>query len=198
MERFLFFDTETTGLPRGDKSAVEDLDCWPRLVQISWILTDGRGRFIEEENKYIIPDGFTIPDDASQIHGISTEFAQKHGENLENVLLLFEKSLVKADMLVCHNVNYDLNVVLGEFMRRGIDTCVLSKDRYCTMVEGTELCAIPYSRDDKDGYKWPKLIELYSFLFGEGFDGAHDALNDVKAVVKCFFEMKKRERIEKE
>jgi len=32
-------------------------------------------------------------------------------------------------------------------------------------------------------------------LFGTGFEGAHDALADVKACADCFFELKKRKVI---
>jgi len=34
--KILFFDTETTGLPKNWKAPVEQLDNWPRLVQIAW------------------------------------------------------------------------------------------------------------------------------------------------------------------
>ena len=34
---YLFFDTETTGLPRNWSAPVSDLNNWPRLVQIAWI-----------------------------------------------------------------------------------------------------------------------------------------------------------------
>ena len=41
-------------------------------------------------------------------------------------------------------------------------------------------------------YKWPKLDELYSALFNKSFEGQHNAINDVRATYKCYFEMKKR------
>jgi hypothetical protein len=41
------------------------------------------------------------------------------------------------------------------------------------------------------GYKWPKLSELHIKLFGEDFDGAHDALADIEATARCFWEMRK-------
>jgi inhibitor of KinA sporulation pathway (predicted exonuclease) len=33
----------------------------------------------------------------------------------------------------------------------------------------------------QEKFKFPKLSELHQWLFGEDFEGAHDALNDVKA-----------------
>jgi len=34
---YLFFDTETTGLPKNWKAPIEDLNNWPRLVQLAWL-----------------------------------------------------------------------------------------------------------------------------------------------------------------
>ena len=44
----------------------------------------------------------------------------------------------------------------------------------------------------KDGYKYPKLQELYRKLFGKEFEDAHDALCDTEATEKCFWELKKQ------
>ena len=96
--QYLFFDTETTGLPYHDYISAEESPAnWPRLVQLSWIMTDGEGNIIKEMNKFVIPEGFTIPADATEIHGISTEYASYWGEKLERVLHVFNKSLKKAD-----------------------------------------------------------------------------------------------------
>ena len=47
--KLLFFDTETTGLPKSDTASYNDIDNWPRLVQLAWIICD--------ENKKIISSG---------------------------------------------------------------------------------------------------------------------------------------------
>ena len=41
-------------------------------------------------------------------------------------------------------------------------------------------------------YKNPSLTQLHMHLFGEKFDDAHDALADVVACARCFFELKDR------
>ena len=81
---YLFFDTETTGLPKNWKAPVTDLNNWPRMVQIGWILCDSEGNRMATSDFIIKPENFTIPYDASKIHGISTEKAIREGENLEN------------------------------------------------------------------------------------------------------------------
>ncbi len=70
---YLFFDTETTGLPQNWKAPVTDLNNWPRMIQIAWILCDDKGNRIESDDFIIKPENFEIPKDASTIHGISTE-----------------------------------------------------------------------------------------------------------------------------
>ena len=35
---YLIFDTETTGLPKKYKAPLEELDNWPKIVQIAWQL----------------------------------------------------------------------------------------------------------------------------------------------------------------
>jgi DNA polymerase III epsilon subunit-like protein len=35
---YLFFDTETSGLPKNPQLSHTEVDNWPRLVQIAWVL----------------------------------------------------------------------------------------------------------------------------------------------------------------
>ena len=191
--QYLFFDTETTGLPYHDYISAEESPAnWPRLVQLSWIMTDGEGNITKEMNKFVIPEGFTIPADATEIHGISTEYASYWGEKLERVLHVFNKSIKKADYIICHNTWFDMNVICGEMKRLNIPTTIMEKKSFCTMVTGTDVCAIEW---DGPGYKWPTLQELHKYLFRKDFSDAHDALADVRAVARCFWEMRDRRYI---
>lgn len=36
--KYLFIDTETTGLPKEYDAPYTDIDNWPRLVQLAWIV----------------------------------------------------------------------------------------------------------------------------------------------------------------
>ena len=73
--KYLFFDTETTGLPRNYKAPVTDAENWPRLVQLAWILCEADGTIVEQVDHIVKPDGWTIGKQASDIHGITTERA---------------------------------------------------------------------------------------------------------------------------
>lgn len=184
---YLFFDTETTGLPKNWKASVNDLDNWPRLVQIAWLQYDKNGNKISSENFIIKPEGFTIPVEASNIHGISTEKALKEGIALKGVLNDFHNLISKSNHLVAHNMNYDEKIMGSEFLRNKMTNIVDTKSKICTMDKSTNFCKIagPY------GYKWPKLQELHFKLFGKEFDGAHNAAADITATADCFWEMRK-------
>ena len=85
--KYLFFDTETTGIPQDYKAPCTDTDNWPRLVQLGWILTDSRGNELRRGNRIVRPEGFEIPAAASDVHGITTERALAEGEPLRDVML---------------------------------------------------------------------------------------------------------------
>ena len=67
----LFFDTETTGVPRNYSAPISDLDNWPRLIQIGWAIYNSDGSEIDAIEYIIKPDSFIIPTAASKIHGIT-------------------------------------------------------------------------------------------------------------------------------
>lgn len=188
---YLFFDTETTGLPRNWNAPVNDLSNWPRLVQIAWILCDKNGNYLEERSYIIKPEDFIIPTDASKIHGITTERAEREGISLQKALLEFQDFVAQADFLIAHNMSFDEKIIGAEFLRKSMTNSLVSKKRICTKEKSTNFCAIPSSNGFND-YKWPKLGELYYKLFGKIFNETHDALSDIRATSECFWELKRR------
>lgn len=188
---YLFFDTETTGLPRSWNAPVSDLDNWPRLVQIGWLKYDRAGKEILKQSYIIKPDNFEIPAEVVKIHGISTKKANEAGIPLRKALKEFSADLKGSKFLVAHNMNFDEKIVGSELVRTRIKSNLWSIPKICTMHSTTGFCQIP----GPYGYKWPKLMELHEKLFGSSFDNAHDALSDVSACARCFFELKKRKVI---
>ncbi len=188
---YLIFDTETTGLPKNFKAPITDTDNWPRVIQIAWQLHDDMGNLVEQKDFLIKPEGFNIPFEAAQIHGISTELALAEGKDLTEVLQIFNESLQKADFIVGHNIEFDRNVTGSEFYRKGIETDLMSKPALDTNTEKTaELCQLSGGRGGR--YKLPKLGELYQFLFNESFVEAHNATADVEATTRAFLELIRR------
>jgi DNA polymerase-3 subunit epsilon len=183
---YLFFDTETAGLPRSWNAPVTDLANWPRLVQLGWVSCDEAGQQTGSGEYLIKPVGFKIPRDAVDRHGITTERALAEGVDLLPVLKEFAEAAQSATILVGHNISFDENVVGAELLRAGIQNVLPGKTRRCTMKESTDYCRIPGPR----GYKWPTLTELHTALFGEPFKEVHSALADCQACMRCYFRLK--------
>ena len=189
---YLFFDTETTGLPRDYEAPASDTLNWPRMVQLSWILTDNQGNVLSTHDCIVRPDGFVVPDKAASIHGITTERALAEGAPLDSVLTVFLQTLDSAEYIVGHNISFDIHVVDAELIRRGHDARLTPMKAYCTMLAGTDYCKL---LGNYGHYKWPKLQELHKKLFGTEFDDAHNSAADVEATCKCFWEMRRRKVI---
>jgi len=187
LQWFLIFDTETTGLPVRNNAPLEDLDNWPRLVQLAWQLHDAEGGLVRAEDFIIKPEGFTIPYSAEKIHGISTEKALKEGMPLTEVLEKFASDIENSRLLIAHNIDFDINIVAAEYLRTGIQNTFLKKEKLCTKVESTDFCALPGGKGGK--FKWPNLAQLHQKLFEEDFDNAHNASADVEATARCFLEL---------
>ncbi len=185
---YLFFDTETNGKALNFNAPVKDLKNWPRITQLGWQLYDDKQNLISEGCHLIKPDGWIIPlEDFFIINNMSTERCEKEGKPLVEILNLFLKDVSKADFLIAHNMKFDINVLGAELLRCNLKFPKELKN-ICTMIESTNYCQIPGVYND---YKWPTLTELYVKLFGTDFHGAHDALDDVKACSKSFFELQK-------
>lgn len=188
---YLFFDTETTGLPRNWKAPVTDINNWPRMVQLAFLLFDDKGEKISGGDYIVKPEGFKIPADASRVHGITTERAMTDGQPVIEVLKDFRSKISAANFLVAHNMPFDEKIVGAEFLRHQLPNAINGKRKICTMEKSVNFCAIkgPY------GYKWPKLSELYFKLFREHFQDAHNAASDIEATAKCFWELRSRKLI---
>ena len=181
-----FFDTETTGKPKKYKAPTTDVDNWPRLVQLSWILMDDT-KELSRGDLIIRPDGFEIPEDATAIHGITTERALKEGIPAKVAVYYFLGAARCADALIGHNVSFDTHVVGAELVRAYGKDYLDGMKTQDTMLASVDFCALPGKR----GYKWPKLVELYQKLFGREFEDAHNSMADITATAECYWELLK-------
>ena len=194
---YLIFDTETTGLPKRWDAPLTDSDNWPRCIQIAWQIHNAKGEVVSHEDYLVQPDGFTIPFDSEQVHGISTALAAHQGVPLTEVLENFKRALAQADYIVGHNVSFDRNIIGAEFLRINMPDLLVGKAIIDTCTEETAtLCALPGGRGGK--FKLPALSELYHFLFEESFEEAHNATADVEATSRAFLELLRRDELHPE
>lgn len=186
---YLFFDTETTGVPKDWNAPTHEFEKWPRLVQLAWLLFDAEGELISNGECIIKPEGYTIPIEASNVHGITTEQAILNGIAITDALAEFREQCLKSKFVVGHNVSFDARVMEAEYIRNSVLNPFPDVEQICTMTSTTDFCKIngPY------GYKWPRLSELHVKLFESDFSGAHNALADVEATARCFWKLREME-----
>lgn len=184
---FIVFDTETTGLPEDFSAPSTDVNNWPRIVQLAWKVYDINGKVISSHNRIVKPEGFVIPDDSIRIHRITNERAKSEGIPLESALKEFAKDLEANNFLVAHNISFDNKVTASEFFRMDMKNYMRDIVHICTLNSTINFCRI----QGKMGLKPPTLTELHNKLFDKGFEDAHDALVDVEALARCFFELRR-------
>lgn len=148
------------------------------------------GTILEELSFLVRPDGFEIPSAAINIHGISNSDAEMMGLPVSDVINRFYASARRADLLVAHNLSYDIRIILTELIRMNKRDLFSTIEGICTMKSSARFCGIP-GRYGK-GFKWPSLAGLYHKLYDKEPESAHRALDDARTCADCFFELKKR------
>ncbi len=189
----LFYDTETTGLVKDFDKPYTEANNYPRLVQLAYKMYDWQSsdhKTLIASGNFIVRPTFEIPEDAVKIHGITFDMAYQKGFDINFVLQSFHNFLRMADRVVCHNIVFD-DGVMGQEYCLNWRTDVMAYHRskqYCTKIQGKEICMIP---DEKGGWKYPKLKEMYFHFFQSSFENQHSAMADTKALVKCYSQIEK-------
>ena len=183
----IVMDVETNGLikQRGITPTKDNLHMFPNIVQFSWGLFTETGECKVMKDYTIKPDGWTM-NGKEAFHGITLEKALKEGVDIKTVLNEYKHDIENCcSKLVCHNLNFDKQVVLSEFIRHGMDLNDVGE--YCTMQNTINYCKItPKVRGE---YKWPSLEQLYQQCFNEKLQNAHNSY-DVINCAKCYFAIK--------
>lgn len=180
----LFFDTETTGI-KGK----------PWLVQLAAILTEKDGTLRGSCNLIVKPEGYTIPEEAANIHGITTEIAERSGVPLSVAIAVFNNFAIRLitpdSQVIAHNKNFDLRIIKYCYERGGWPSRIEGVRTFCTMDAMTRYCKLPPTeamvRKNVPGYKSPRLSEAYLHAFDKPLENAHDALYDVQACKDLYF-----------
>jgi DNA polymerase-3 subunit epsilon len=173
----LFFDTETTGFPNPKNP--------PEIVQIGALLQDiDSGRILGELNLLVQVTG-QIPEQARAVHGIDNDLTYAFGLKSNAADRMFAWLAQKADVVVAHNIKFDTDIINGIWPQS--EMVLRSKRQFCTMLQSEKIVGLKGTH--AGGTKWPKLIEAYRHFYGTDFDGAHDAMVDVRACRDVFLKL---------
>ena len=183
MRTFLFLDTETTGLDTNED----------RIVQLSTRLVALKG--FQDYNHLVRPNGFTIPDTVTSIHGITDQVAIQQGISLEKVLEELLQQIERTDIIVGHHIDFDIAILLAEARRTGFFDLVATLTHPKFGLDAGRRAAICTQRLAADYFRFlgespslsdTKLATVYHRLFGEELVGGHDAMVDVVACQRVY------------
>lgn len=195
----LFYDTETNGLPLwGQPSEHPDQ---PHIVQLAALLVDMDTREVVDQMDVIVkPDGWVIPDDVANIHGITTERALDVGipedQAIEQFLAMWAHRL-----RIAHNESFDMRLVRIACKRfrdpKEPDAAPAFSDVWkagraaCTQLIATPILKLPPTEKMKAARRFhsksANLAEAYQFFMGRPLENAHNALADVLGCKDVYF-----------
>ncbi|MFD9318333.1 3'-5' exonuclease [Streptomyces sp. NPDC060053] len=174
------FDLETTGT---------DVET-DRIVTAAVVRLDSGGA-VSAERTWLLNPGVAIPEQASAIHGISTEHAREHGvpaaSAIEDIAQTVAEGLRLGTPLVVMNARYDLSLLDRECRRYEIESI-------SERLGGVPLPVIDPLVLDKhiDKYrKGTRALHALCVHYGVSLDDAHNAKADAVAaarVVRCMGE----------
>jgi len=191
---------------------VHFIQSWPSIIQLSYILYDTENpKTSKIFNKYIdIPEEIQITAESRKIHHITKEkikaASSVNKAKIYDVLNEFMDDVVKADIVIAHNVQFDRKMIIAELIRLQKKDNInqiklMMNDRHfdCTMEKTKMMCKLKKRyeyRDKKTGkqkyfykIKSPKLIEAYKHFFGyePNPQAMHDAIIDAVICLRVFF-----------
>jgi DNA polymerase III epsilon subunit-like protein len=189
----LAYDTETTGLFRGGDYTSPDN---PFLAAIAMILYDSDlHRVVSSFNTFIQPEGWVMPEEASAVNGLTTEYLSQMGISAKLAIPTVMALAGKAELFVAHNIKYDSKVIAAAMWRylideegneeeaHGLIEYWNSLPTYCTMQNAKPIVG---AMDSRGRLCSPKLTAAYEHFFGRPLDRAHSANADAVAALEIY------------
>lgn len=197
MATHLAFDFETTSLPLFREPSHDPRQ--PHIIQVAAGLFDDTGRSLRSFSALVKPDGWEIPEEITDLTGITPAAAETYGIDEAKAIEGLVKLWAMADVRVAHNVSFDIRIGRIALKRfPGVcnpDTWV-EGETVCTMDLMKSVCQLPPTEKMKaagnKGFKPPSLAEAYRHLFDREIGGAHNALNDMMACAEIYFAMRNK------
>lgn len=190
--KLLFFDTETSDITPGS------------ICELSYIIADIDKKQLYGRNFFFAVD--KVSKGAFDVHGLSVEKLKElsNGKRFCDFAKEIYKDFANADVLIGHNVNFDIRYIDTEFDRVGMTAP--NKETFDSMKFYTNICNIK-----KNGRtKWPKLEEVIKFLeidnskietfcnkVFNGCSGFHDSRFDIAGTYLIVVEAVKKGYLEK-
>lgn len=206
----LVYDTETTGLP--DWKNPSEGETQPHLVEICGLLYDAESQeLVDSYHAIIKPDGWMIPQEVIDVHGITNERAVDEGVPEAEAVSAFLTLDDRAELRVAHNQSFDARImriaikrygagdtqeerdVLADLFRAGESYCTCNKSKPIVQLPATEKMV---ASGRGHWFKPPNMQEAHEFFLGVPFEDAHSARADAEACARVYFAIQQRQPAE--
>lgn len=166
------FDLETTGVDV--KTA--------RIVTASLVLVDAEGEVLRA-GEWLADPGIEIPEQAAEVHGITTEYAREHGQPAKDVVYQVAMALggLFADgvPVIAFNAAYDFSVMHYELQRYGFPPLA------CYPV----LDPLVINKQVHKFKKGKRTLEVLATEYGVELENAHTSKDDALAAERLLTAM---------
>lgn len=183
---YIVVDTESTGL--FDYKMPADAEGQPRMAEIAILFVDAALEIEREYRALIKPDGWIMPPETAEIHGLTQAILMEKGLPVREALDVYNEAIAEGRVMAAHNSQHDAKMLRAELRRAGLPDQFEAAPNLCTMRTLTDVCKIPYANGRK-GYKFPKLSEACEF-FGIEQQAQHSAYSDAMDCLQLMRRMK--------
>lgn len=164
MKNIVAYDVETTGI-----STQTD-----KVIQLSAVKFDTDFNIIDTFDHYILPTGvWHMSEGAFNVHGISEQFLRENGKFLKDIADEFLAFIDGCDLLSYNGNKFDIKMLVKDLRLEGYSIDLEGRSFYDSYLLEAKLNP-------------RNLSHIYKKYTGKELDGAHNALNDVKATVEVF------------
>jgi DNA polymerase III epsilon subunit-like protein len=167
----IFFDLETTGLPKAEGS---DLDMQPKIIEFGAIKLD-EGLVESDRIEFLCNPGYPLEPIITKITGIKDEDLKDEKPFIANYQRVCEFFLGEKTV-VAHNLPFDRKILKFELERLDkLTKFPWPYEHICTVEIGEGVWG-----------KKRKLGDIYEEITGEKIDGAHRSTVDIEAMIEIF------------
>lgn len=174
--RLCAFDTETTGT-----------DVATDRIVTATVALVGAGK-PTAFHRWIVDPGIPIPAEASAVHGITTEYAQTHGEQalpaVRSIVQALSVCIAEGLPVVAFNSAFDLSLVAAEAERHNVRAWNLDVARVVD--------PLVIDRGLDKYRKGSRKLSAVCARYGVSLDNAHDATADALAAARLAYKIAKQ------
>lgn len=181
MKNVLSFKSETNGLPLWRARSNDEGQ--PHIVRLAAVLCDGKTQEVIEHMDVVIrPEGWDIPKETIDVHGITVQNAAEKGISESAAIEMFLSLVKSAGVVVSSNKQFNSRIIRIALKRHAEE---YHQEAWNDNKEN-HFCAMKMAKDDT-GNKSLSLSDALSHYTGNQAVDNHDSLVNATSSARVFF-----------